>query len=668
LKEILIKCEKGDEITQFDVIFVHFECFLIVDMHISGNLKNSNDHLEGEVFDENRSYDVYTVSNGDVFGTGLNSKIIGNFTGVNGSHGKGHDSGNSSGDGNSYDSSHEDDLDEDNIDEDSHDTSEDNDDEANRAEEEKYNDSVINAVNANIRKVLELAMDVQNEYQKQLETSDSSPTDEDENKELRSPLGRKLLSLKESPDCSGESDICDDLNNEDSKDNKLVGKMFDERDNFLENNVDANVDVATVLGKFKDIKMPEKHLIKEDLPSADTARDLELAPEIFNNQESKTRKPSHEEENLEIQPVKSKMPFEELEEMPDFDSDVAEDDSIFEEDYDSDMDGPDEYTNTNYKDLSDLEEFLASSKPVSVKLARIGRLMTEPQFSMFFVEDSLAAADVLIISEDQKDYFDEFLFVCHGFIQGIQKKIMDTDTTHQTIFKAVAEKFSLIENSLFPRVHNLKEFASEALSCFHQIMSHSNNEPTRTDAFKVVNRFIFNYHYAQELAKIILDKEDSTELALAELSISEVETMKPVHASLLSQLNLTYAESVTNSELHDDDYDTVYLSTSNKDDDLANEDNSYDDCDDGGGFHLRKLLSVGDETCAKDDLECDKESKGIKSTPVIMQTTKKIDVSDDKGPLAKAENVDKKRTVSKTPKEKEASFLPITEGGIQPMF
>jgi len=303
-----------------------------------------------------------------------------------------------------------------------------------------------------------------------------------------------------------------------------------------------------------------------------------------------------------------------------------------------------------------------------VKLARIGKFMNEPQFRIFFVEDSLAAADVLIISEDQKDYFDEFLIVCHGFMQGIQKKMMDTDTTHKTIFKAVAEKFSLIENSLFPRVHNLKEFASEALSCFHQIMSHSNNEPTRTDAFKVVNRFLFNYHYAQELAKIILDKEDSTELALAELSISEVETMKPVHASLLSQLNQTYAEPVTNSELHDEDYDTVYLSATNRDDDLDNEDNSNDDCDEGGCFHLRKLLSVGDETCSKDDLECDKESKGIKSTPVIMQTTKKIDVSDDKGPLAKAENVDKKRTVSKTPKEKEASFLPITEGGIQPMF
>jgi hypothetical protein len=354
-----------------------------------------------------------------------------------------------------------------------------------------------------------------------------------------------------------------------------------------------------------------------------------------------------------------------LEEMPDFDSDVAEDDSIFEEDYDSDMDGPDEYANTNYKDLSDLEEFLASSKPVSVKLARIGRFMTEPQFSMFLVEDSLTAAYVLIISEDQKDYFDEFLIICHGFIQGLQKKMMDTDTTHKSIFKAVAEKFSLIENSLFPRVHNLKEFASEALSCFHQIMSHSNNEPTRTDAFKVVNRFIFNYHYAQELAKIILDKEDSTELALAELSISEVETMKPVHASLLSQLNLTYAESITNSELHDEDYDTVYLSASIRDDD---EDNSNDDCDDGGCFHLRKLLSVGDETCSKDDLECDKKSQGIKSTPAIMQTAKKFDAADDKSHLATAENLDKKRTVSKTLKEKEASLPPVTEGGIQPMF
>jgi hypothetical protein len=664
LKKILIESETVDEITQYNVIFVHFECFLIVDMHISGNLKNSNDHLEGEVFDENRSYDVYTVSNGDVFGTGSNSKIIGNFTGVNGSHGKGNDSGIGSGDGNSYDSSHEDDLDEDNIDEDSHDTSEDNDDEANRAEEEKYNESVINAVNANIRKVLELAMDVQNEYQKQLETSDSSSTDEDENKELRSPLGRKLLSLKESPDCSGESDVCDDISNEDSENNKLVGNMFDETDNFMENNV------ATVLGKVKDIKMPEKHLIKEDHPSSDTARDLELPEdEIFNNQESKTRKPSHEEENLEMKPIKSKMPFEELEEMPEFESDVAEEDSIFEEDYDSDMDDPDEDTNTNYKDLSDFEEFLASNKPVSVKLARIGKFMNEPQFRIFFVEDSLAAADVLIISEDQKDYFDEFLIVCHGFIQGIQKKMMDTDTTHRSIFKAVAEKFSLIENSLFPRVHNLKEFASEALSCFHQIMSHPNNEPTRTDAFKVVNRFIFNYHYAQELAKIILDKEDSTELALAELSISEVETMKPVHASLLSQLNQTYAEPVTNSELHDEDYDTVYLSASIRDDDdLDNEDNSNDDCDDGGCFHLRKLLSVGDETCSKDDLECDKESKGIKSTPAIMQTTKKIDVADDKSPMVKAENVDKKRTVSKTLKEKEASLLPVTEGGIQPMF
>jgi hypothetical protein len=238
-----------------------------------------------------------------------------------------------------------------------------------------------------------------------------------------------------------------------------------------------------------------------------------------------------------------------------------------------------------YKDLKVLKELLDRNTNFTEKIVALDKFISRNIYDEFFLnEENL----VIAISEDQQDYLGQFLLVAFNFLGAYEKKMVNIAPEDKKVLDLVLEKFYFLEQSIFPMVYNLKQFANEAFSCFLQMSQESSLEHSRREAVKLANRFILSYHYAQELQAIILSKNIFTDLALTELSRAEVEALKPFSENLMKSLNIYKPQDEL--LLHEDDYENFYLSSK-----LEEEDYGFLS---GNAFKSRKLLAVKDGACS----------------------------------------------------------------------
>ena len=531
-------------------------------------------------------------------------------------------------------------------------------------EKQDLDESVMNAVNTNIIELLKQAVEVQVQYENHLKFFDGEQ--KAENIEVTheiNPTGRKLLSVKEVPDCSGQVGIsidskgqeCTSANSpEDTSENSLneqlfkvespdenAGDKYSTNENLLEQEENLGISVEKAhsfsleqseqeqtsqkiakpqnteneqknleadlrkierfvnQGSTNDVRSVEERVgkeklvkNKEPLEEDNTSGENSDESEIYEDEKDKDETGEEESDENESDENESDEEESDEDESDEEESDESESD---EDEFDLSED-PEDEVETVYKDLIDLEEYLNSERNMITKLGKLDKFLSQAQFKKFFETEEVF--EPIIISKDQKNYLEEFLVVSFDFLGGVEKKMVEIEPQDQRIFSSVLEKFSIIELSLFPMVYHLKQFAHEAFSSFQLITRDASTDPSRQEAVRLVNTFVLSYHYAHELSKIILSRDEPAQLALTELSRAEVEALRPFNDTIVANLKI-HKRTDEQAPFVDDFDDLVYLATPmDEDDNGANEDYANDECANGDCFHLRKLLSVEDETCS----------------------------------------------------------------------
>lgn len=402
--------------------------------------------------------------------------------------------------------------------------------------------------------------------------------------------GRKLLSF----------DDIEDLNMDLMEEENLAYSTVDDDETKKEiNNQNTKADSA--------VKAVEHPSNQKDLESADV---LETEDKSIDTVKDTADDKDHDTSEKE-DPDKSDE--EDLEESDDdleaYDKDVIasnEDLEASDEDleaYDEDLEASDEdleisdeedleseEEDLDWNAVENLERFLKSPVKTEEKFKEINKYTSE------IMETNL--------NELSKEFYEEIVFTIFDFLY-----FSDTLNFHIDYQNEALGNFELAAQKVAPLYKSLSHFTDQYVASFDNFTSKDLFQGNASILVAETNTFILNYHYAGEVLRIIEINNNSFLSALSEHLGESFVALDGFYTELLQMVE-RIQRNKDRQYLHDEDYE--YSNVENLEEEgieeyITEDDLEIQDVDNEVfkmAFNPRKLLSVDEETCSKDDPDC----------------------------------------------------------------
>jgi len=303
---------------------------------------------------------------------------------------------------------------------------------------------------------------------------------------------------------------------------------------------------------------------------------------ITNIEEEEDEEFTHEELALDI----------EKHDIDTHEKDMIESDEI--DDYDASEDEENEehydYDTVDDFDLLDeesLTSMLADYDDISEKLKVIEELI-----------DTLEAK---IVTKDDKELQTsavQSLIVYLYAMEDLKPKVENASSKDKENFKNLNVRLNTLKETQLRLVTHFETFVEKAWSLFIQLLDENViQEFKRNDVIDMINKFVFNFHYASEIEKMVISRDIPDEVDMIEGGSEDIRVMTKFYRSLGVE-----------PEVHDEGYFSQALKG-------FVSDGEEDELD--IGFQSRNLLSVKNEEedisghCSKDDPECGSEDKSV---------------------------------------------------------
>ena len=320
--------------------------------------------------------------------------------------------------------------------------------------------------------------------------------------------------------------------------------------------------------------------VKEDLDTLDV-EDLEASDDCL----------EASDEDLEASDEQLEASDEDLE-ASDEDLEVSDEDL---EAYDEDLEVSDEENLESDKDdldwdaVENLERFLKSPVKTEEKFIEINKYTSE------IMETKL--------NELSKEFYEEIVFTIFDFLYFSDTLNFDIDYQNEAL-----SNFELAAQKVAPLYKSLSLFTDQYLASFYNFTNKDLFQGNTSILFAETNTFILNYHYAGEVLRIIEIKNNSFLSALSEHLGESFVALDGFYTELLQMIERVQRNK-DRQYLHYEDYE--YSNVENLEEEIeeyiTEEDLEIQEVDNevyNMAFNPRKLLSVDEETCSKDDPDC----------------------------------------------------------------
>ena len=148
-------------------------------------------------------------------------------------------------------------------------------------------------------------------------------------------------------------------------------------------------------------------------------------------------------------------------------------------------------------------------------------------------------------------------------------------------FEALTERLKSLQMKYLSQITHFDTFFTRALESFEELIEKNQFDRKNKDDVKLLNEFIFNFHYASEIEAIISRRDIEDEMMIISDLKEDMKVMKNAYESL------GYGE-----EVQDDEYFSRIL----------------DDIEDEDIYQSRRLLSISEmsthQTCNAEDVDC----------------------------------------------------------------
>ena len=239
-----------------------------------------------------------------------------------------------------------------------------------------------------------------------------------------------------------------------------------------------------------------------------------------------------------------------------------------EEDADNDEEEQEEVLDVDENDLPDEEtlEALLSGLDFGRKIHHINELLDK------FVTIISSA------SEDKDRYVSaiQSLLVYVSAIDDLKEE--RTSEENSKNLEALRERMKSLQRKYLSQITHFDTFFTRAWESFEELLEKEAFDRKNKNDVKVLNDFIFNFHYASEIETIIKRRDIEDELIIIEDLEEDMKVMKNAYESL------GYGEE----EVQNDEYFSRIL----------------DNIEDEDIYQSRRLLSISDQTCNADDVDC----------------------------------------------------------------
>ena len=399
--------------------------------------------------------------------------------------------------------------------------------------------------------------------------------------------GRKLLSFGDiedlNMDLTEEENLANSIEDDDKTKKEINNQnsMFDsavdlESADILETE-DQSIDTLKDTEDDKDRETSVKEYLDtldvEDLEASDD--DLEASDEDL---EVSDEELEASDEDLEASDEDLEVSDEDLEA---YDEDLEVSD---EEDLKSDKD------NLDWDAVENLERFLKSPVKTEEKILEINKYTSE------IMETKL--------NELSKEFYEEIVFTIFDFLYFSDTLNFDIDYQNEAL-----SNFELAAQKVAPLYKSLSLFTDQYLASFYNFTNKDLFQGNTSILFAETNTFILNYHYAGEVLRIIEIKNNSFLSALSEHLGESFVALDGFYTELLQMIERVQRNK-DRQYLHYEDYE--YSNVENLEEEeieeyITEEDFEIQEVDNevyNMAFNPRKLLSVDEETCSKDDPDC----------------------------------------------------------------
>ena len=387
--------------------------------------------------------------------------------------------------------------------------------------------------------------------------------------------GRKLLSF---------GDI-EDLNMDLTEEENLANSIVDDDETKKEiNNQNSMSDSA-----LKAVEHPSN---KKDLESADILETEDQSIDTLKDTADDKARETSVKEDLDTLDVEDLEASDDGLEASDEDLEVSDEDL---EAYDEDLEVSDEENLESDKDdldwdaVENLERFLKSPVKTEEKFIEINKYTSE------IMETKL--------NELSKEFYEEIVFTIFDFLYFSDTLNFDIDYQNEAL-----SNFELAAQKVAPLYKSLSLFTDQYLASFYNFTNKDLFQGNTSILFAETNTFILNYHYAGEVLRIIEIKNNSFLSALSEHLGESFVALDGFYTELLQMIERVQRNK-DRQYLHYEDYE--YSNVENLEEEIeeyiTEEDLEIQEVDNevyNMAFNPRKLLSVDEETCSKDDPDC----------------------------------------------------------------
>ena len=187
-----------------------------------------------------------------------------------------------------------------------------------------------------------------------------------------------------------------------------------------------------------------------------------------------------------------------------------------------------------------------------------------------------------LTSEDENLYISaiQSLLV---YVSAVEDLRTDDNLSKENVdtFEALTERLNSLQRKYLSQITHFDTFFTRALESFEELIEKNQFDRKNKDDVKLLNEFIFNFHYASEIEAIIRRRDIEDEMMIISDLKEDMKVMKNAYESL------GYGE-----EVQDDEYFSRIL----------------DDIEDEDIYQSRRLLSISEmsthQTCNAEDVDC----------------------------------------------------------------
>lgn len=251
-------------------------------------------------------------------------------------------------------------------------------------------------------------------------------------------------------------------------------------------------------------------------------------------------------------------------------------------DYDYDYDSVDDF---DLLDEESLTSMLNDYEEMSEKLQVIKDLIDT-------LETKIASKN----DEELQTSAIQSLIVYLYAMEDLKLKVANASSNDKENFNNLNIRLNNLKETHLKQVTHLETFVEKAWSIFLKLLDEDVIQTfKRNDVINLINEFVFNFHYASEIEKIIIRRNIPDELDMITGDSDDIKVMTKFYKTLGIE-----------PEVHDEGYFSQALQGFVSDGDEEELDAS---------FQSRNLLSVKEDKlyghCSKDDPDCESEERSV---------------------------------------------------------